>query len=244
MKGIYIFACLSLLITFKAKAQDTNSIIPKPKTEIQKLGLKFGSIIKRQYFDLYQTGWNGNSRLKFEIINISDASTKISLWGLIANIEVSDARRNENYSVYIDEDELPSIIKFIEFLEMNDSIKPKTYTEYIYNFKDFQIWGYNDAKFKERSFNPVGVNKSIIGDEKAGPTPQGKNPKKSVVSNKTTVKPPEQKETLQEVEDGAKGWFYGIRTQRFTSSGQIGIGLDQLVELKNQLNIVWKKVRG
>ena len=244
MKSISVVLFYIFFFSNVGISQDTTSLVPKPKTEIQRLELKFGSIIKRQYYDLYQTGWNGNSRLKFEILNITDASTNRSLWGLIAKIEVSDARRTDFYSVYIDEDELPSITKFIEFLETNDSINPKIYTEYIYNFKDFQIWGYNDAKFTENAdFNPVGVSKSVSGDEKAGSAPVGIPPKKSTIKNKTTSSPQEQEEKFQEVDFTPKRWVYGIRTQRFVSSGTIAIELRQLVELKNKLNELWGKVR-
>jgi len=229
MKKVILVHCIICLIFAQLFSQDTTTITLKPKTEIQKLDLKTGAILRKQYFDVYKTNWIGDKRLDFKIVNIKDAASKISLWGLYVEISYSNKWGSGSYTVYIDNDEMSSIIRFIDFIEKNDSAFQDTYTEYLYNFKEFQIYTYNNTNYKPKwNTTSPSSNKSVEGDGKSEQKGTSQNKRKE--KTETVLAP-----NLEGVSNNQVRWYYGIRVEYFADKAATIIDLSTLIEVREAL---------
>ena len=198
---------LIILSSFQVNSQDTTTLNLKPKTELQKLDLKVGAILKKQYYDVYNAGCLWNKKVNFQLLNIKDAASNTSLWGLYISIDYENSNAGSSYAVYIDKDEFPAIIRFIDFLSKNDSTYSEIYTEYIYNFKDFQLYTYSNTFFKKEIKTP------------------GKN----------EVKTDKQNDLLSSSSSKQAPWLYGLRLDKYSSRAVTYIEFYKLKEFKNRL---------
>lgn len=134
-----VMTCLLLFTSLLSLSQDQDSTFRKPNTEIEKVVIKIGTVIKKEFINVYTNTPKGiftdYGNVEVKILNLTDASSKITISGLsISN--------SSGYSSFIDLDEIPGLLKFIELLNKIDSEKPENYTEYIFNSKDLQIYAY------------------------------------------------------------------------------------------------------
>ncbi len=136
MKKLNLVIFLLFTIPGISQVKDSSSLV-QPKTEIGKFDVKIGTIIKKEFVNLYTYEPKGFiskfSPMKAEALNITDAASGIMISGL---------RISNSYAAFVDVDEIHGLLKFIEFLEKNESEKPENYTEYEYNFKDFEVAAY------------------------------------------------------------------------------------------------------
>ena len=101
-----------------------------PKTKVEQFNLKVGSVLKKEFIDLYDyndKSFFSTGTLKVEVEIISDAASGEGIRGL---------RFSNEHIGFIDEQEIPNLIKFLDFLQTLDGTVPNNYTEYDYNFKD------------------------------------------------------------------------------------------------------------
>jgi hypothetical protein len=137
---------IQLLVPFvavTAYAQDT-TINKAPKTEIEKFSLKVGSILKKEFINLYSytdKGSSSNGVLKVQVEIITDAASAESFRGLVFSTG-SSITFADKHPGFIDEKEVPNLIKFLDFLETLEGVAPNNYTEYNYNFEDLEGFSY------------------------------------------------------------------------------------------------------
>lgn len=145
MKRVCILFISSLLY-FSGITQTTNDSTKRdlPNTEIEKFHLSVGKILRKEYINLYKSitkGWETSTDFEVKILKVTDATKNIELNGL--RFEKLDNRSFSTFHyAYIDSDEIPSLLKFLEFLESLENKSETNYTEYIYNSKDLQFFGY------------------------------------------------------------------------------------------------------
>ena len=135
-----------LLFTIPGLTQVKDTTTTQPKTEIGRVDLKIGTIIKKESIDIFSYEPKGLfstlGPIKAEILNITDALTGITVSGL---------RLSNSYSAFVDVDEIPGLLKYIEFLIKNESEKPENYTEYNYNFRDLKVYAYYSKDIYKKS---------------------------------------------------------------------------------------------
>lgn len=152
MKNFILFTLL-VCQTYFSISQDT-TLKKEATTNLEKINLKIGAILKKQYFDVYDysaKGFFSTGNFKIKILKIYDAASAIQTSGLyISTIDVGTRYiASKSYTGYIDSDEVDALLSFLEFLETNDSKTEETYTEYIFNSKGVQFysyWGQNQNK--------------------------------------------------------------------------------------------------
>jgi len=133
------FILLPLLFVYFISLSQDSLQKKQPQTELEKAQIKIGAIIKAEYFDVYydkQKLFGGKFRV--QVLNITDAASGIVLSGLY--VQYTDS----SFSSFIDLDEVPGLLKFIDFLDKTSSENPATYTEYIFNSRDLQLYGTYD----------------------------------------------------------------------------------------------------
>lgn len=123
-----------------ATAQD--SLRKNPNTALEKAQIKVGAIIKKEFLDLYsdkRKGLGGSiTNWSVQILNITDASSGEQFSGLYFE-------KPDEYSTrtgFIDGDEIPGLLKFVDYLEKTQTEHPQNYTEYTFNSNDIQVYAY------------------------------------------------------------------------------------------------------
>ncbi|MBK8309573.1 MAG: hypothetical protein IPL04_00515 [Chitinophagaceae bacterium] len=133
------FTILMFIVSFLLNSQYTLRIL---LTELGKVELRVGSIIKKEFIEVYKNSPKGlfttYGEIQVQIVNITDASTNITLSGLKFSTPIVFSK----LSSFIDLEEVPGLLQFIDFLNKNEIEKPENYTEYIFNSKDFQLYTY------------------------------------------------------------------------------------------------------
>jgi hypothetical protein len=136
-----------MLVCLLSKGQDSSVQKKQPQTELEKAQIKIGAIIKKEYFDIYYDKKKlFGGKFTIQVLNITDAASGIVLSGLY--VQYTDPGNSsissQTFSSFIDLDEVPGLLKFIDFLDKTSSENPATYTEYIFNSRDLQLYGYYD----------------------------------------------------------------------------------------------------
>jgi len=173
MKYIIFISCLFSGIWAAAQDIDSNSV----NTKLEANAIKVGTIIKKQYKDVWEYSpkgavilamYNiGTNNLALKTLTIKDVASGLITKGLYLSTYSTDARNT--YVGYIDVDELPGLIKFLDFLVANKQNVEDEGTEYIYTCNDVQFAAYNTIIKKElqwtyqvkvdryRSYSTVGL---------------------------------------------------------------------------------------
>lgn len=142
-------ACLLIFTSLLSFSQDT---LRGPNTELGKVVIKIGTVIKKEFIDLYSYNPKGFftkfSSIDVKILNITDASSKTTFSGLSISIS------NKTYSSFIDLEEIPGLLKFIELLNKIAPDTPVNYTEYIFNSKDLEIYTYFSGDLMNKKTAP------------------------------------------------------------------------------------------
>jgi len=139
------FILLPLLFVYFISLSQDSLQKKQPQTELEKAQIKIGAIIKAEYFDVYydkQKLFGGKFRV--QVVNITDAASGIVLSGLYVQYTDHADPGSQTFSSFIDLDEVPGLLKFIDFLDKTSSENPATYTEYIFNSRDLQLYGTYD----------------------------------------------------------------------------------------------------
>jgi hypothetical protein len=148
---LFVFIFLSV----KSFCQD--STIKQPSTQIERANLKIGSVIRKEFIDLYKYTSKGifvAGDFTTQVLKIKDAASGIETSGIIVRAYVpgSSYTSGKTYSAYIDADEVAALVKFLELCE---NLKDKTetnYTEYIFNSRDLQFFAYYSENSKKKQF--------------------------------------------------------------------------------------------
>jgi hypothetical protein len=148
MRRILLLAVTVVLytITLAQDIQDS-SFTKKPNTNLEKFNLKTGSIIRKEFIEIYKhdpKGWLTIPDITAKVLKLKDGASSIEISGIIISTFDLGSKYSSGrtYTAYIDADEIPSMLKFFEFIE---SLKDKTetnYTEYIFNSRDLQLFAY------------------------------------------------------------------------------------------------------
>lgn len=160
MKKLFFFLSLLLWQSFLI-AQSTDSTKKViPNTEIEKIHSAIGKILRKEYIELFKPNtkgsWLTTSNFEVKILKVTDATKNIELNGLrFEKLDYITKYSSTTHYAYIDSDEIPSLIKFLDFLETLENKTETNYTEYIYNSKDLQLFGYYVPSTTNRKANWV-----------------------------------------------------------------------------------------
>jgi hypothetical protein len=88
-------------------------------------------------------------------LKIIDAATGTETSGLyISTVDVGDRYSSvQSYSGYIDADEVDGLVKFLDFLIQNNTQVEDKYTEYIFNCRDLQFYGYYSQNYNNKNWS-------------------------------------------------------------------------------------------
>jgi hypothetical protein len=133
-----------------AFCQDSLSI-KTPNTELERVQVKIGAVLKKEFIEVFTykpKGLFSSDNFDVNILNLTDASTGFIVSGLaISTVDLGTSYQSvETYSSFIDLDEIPGLLRFIDLLEKQQSDKPVNYTEYVFNSKDLQLYSYYNTK--------------------------------------------------------------------------------------------------
>jgi hypothetical protein len=146
----YLFLVTLTIVSFSTYSQSTDTTFKKqPNTNLEKVNMKVGTIIRKEFIDLYNyeaKGLFNSANLKAKVLKMRDALTGSEIAGIIlSTLDVGSGSKysaGKTYNAYVDAEEIPALIKYLEFIE---SLKDKTetnYTEYLFNSKDLQLFAY------------------------------------------------------------------------------------------------------
>ncbi len=155
MKTLLI-ALLFPIITF---SQDDST---SPRTKLEKNAIKIGTIIKKNYSEVYEFttkgmgimasyGLGGNLNLTCKALTIKDVASGIITKGLYLSTYSTDAK--STYTGYIDAEEISGLLKFLEFLVANEDNEEEEGTEYLYTCNDVQFASFNSKEKNKLQWN-------------------------------------------------------------------------------------------
>jgi hypothetical protein len=131
-----LFTFLSIFSSITLFAQDSSKP-HEPKTQLEKVNLEIGTIIKREFIDLYtytDKSFFSLGSITVEVLKVTDAATNNEFSGLIFT--------KDSHTGYVDADEVGNLLKFFDYIETLETSSPAHYTEYEYNCKDLRVFAY------------------------------------------------------------------------------------------------------
>lgn len=158
MKGILLTFFLLNSILYAQDSLQSNSKLPN--TKLGRINLTAGTIIKKKFEDIgkivgykpdlwkYQPGL---SDLTIKFISIQDAANGLTVGGYIFS-----STSNPDNKIYLDFDEVPGMLSFVNFVsqKIKQPIEPDT--EYHYQFRDFKMICYEQENRKrEREWQVI-----------------------------------------------------------------------------------------
>jgi hypothetical protein len=146
-----------LISFFSITAYCQDSASKQPNTLLEKANLQVGTIIRKEYIDLYkfeEKRFFNSGNFNSQILKITDAATGLKTSGVqittvSAGGSYSPAGR---YTAYIDADELSALVKFFELCEDLKDRVLANYTEFIFNSKDLQFFAYYGLNNKSKKW--------------------------------------------------------------------------------------------
>lgn len=130
-----IILVLIILFSKSINGQDsTNKVV----TKIGKVFINTGTVLKKEFIGIYNNNQGKGLFMEFyplevDILNVTDAANGKVFSGL---------KLENNRSAFIDIEEIPGLIKFIELLSNVENEKPINYTEYVFNCKDMSLYSF------------------------------------------------------------------------------------------------------
>lgn len=109
------FISLLLLITSVVSSENIKDVAQKPATKLEELTNIKGSILIKSFEKIGTLNAKYSSQVKVMIYEFSDEKSKNKTYGLAIEVETGD-KYNNSASSYIDFDEIPSLIKGLEFI--------------------------------------------------------------------------------------------------------------------------------
>lgn len=126
---------------FPALAQDSSRQLIK--TNIEKISLKTGAIIKKEFFN-----YNTIKGLRIDLVRLTDIEKDLITSGLRFEATIGSGIYSSPsyYTAFVDKEELDGLVKFFDFISSLSEV-PQTYTEYKYATKgDFYAFAYIEPK--------------------------------------------------------------------------------------------------
>lgn len=109
------FISLLLLVTSVVSSENIKDVAQKPATKLEELTSIKGSILIQSFQKIGTLNAKYSSQIKVRIYEFSDEKSKSKTYGLGIEVETGD-KYNNSASSYIDFDEIPSLIKGLEFI--------------------------------------------------------------------------------------------------------------------------------
>lgn len=160
MNCLFVISSLCL-VTIIGYTQDSASN-RLPETKLGKINIAVDTIIKKEFVELYRLtpkGFLNTENLSIQQLTMWDAATDQRVSGL--HFSTTDPGSTyvsaQSYSAYIDADEVPSLIRFLDALEKVSLQTPQTYTEYIFNNRDLKWFAVYSQSSKGKSSWSFGV---------------------------------------------------------------------------------------
>lgn len=143
----HLLAVFALILTFNvsAFAQEGKQSIEEPKTKIEKFIAKDGTVIIKSYKNVGTLQGTYGSSAEFDVMEFINTVNGTKEYGI--RIELKEGGRIEKErAVYIDSDEISSLIRGIDYIQgFKSSSAEYPYFEAIYRTRgDFNISVFND----------------------------------------------------------------------------------------------------
>ena len=135
---------------------DSEAPISKGKTNLSKISLREGAIIAKKFEDIgtFTTKGilpSGTGNITVQFVTLTDAASNESLTGyLFSTVNYVGTGNFQNYSSFVDIDEVPGLIKYLDFIVSKLS-SPEKHIEYWFNSKDLSIVAYYQAALGKRA---------------------------------------------------------------------------------------------
>jgi hypothetical protein len=135
---------------------DSEVGISKGKTNLSKIALREGAIIAKKFEDIgtFTTKGilsSGTGNLTVQFVTLTDAASNESLKGyLFSTVYYVGTGNFQNYSSFVDFEEVSGLIKYFDFIVSKQS-SPEKHIEYWFNSKVLSIIVYYQAALGKRA---------------------------------------------------------------------------------------------
>lgn len=101
-------------------------------------------------YKLTPKGFLNTENLSIQLLTMWDAATDTRLTGLYFSTTEPGTRYTlaQSYTAYIDADEVPALIRFLQAIDKVEPQEPTNYTEYLFNSRDLRWYAYYSRNAK------------------------------------------------------------------------------------------------
>lgn len=155
LKSLFLTGLLFPVLYCLSQA-DTEAEISKGKTKLSKIALREGAIIAKKFEDIgtFTTKglfFPGTGNLAVQFVTLTDAASSESLKGYLFSTNYAiTTGYYQNYTSFVDIEEVPGLVKYLEFIESKIS-SPEKDIEYWFNSKDLSIAVFYQAASGKRA---------------------------------------------------------------------------------------------